>query len=826
MAIIDFSKINFSGASTTDYSPSAVFTRIRKPESKYLRPTDEQGVILSTWYERRNERDLTIKLNTGAGKTLIGLLVLQSSLEESISPAVYLVPDKVLQSQVISEAAEIGISVTDDVDDLKFLSGKSILVAVAHKLFNGRSVFGVGIGNKRIDIGSLVIDDAHASLQIAKQQFSVSIPSTDETYSQLLDLFMGDLECISKPSALAIASGDQFKWIEVPFYKWKERITEVLPILARSKFSDVGWAYPLISEYLELCQCIFSGSCVEIGLRHLPVEVLPAFYDAKRRIYMTATLADDGQLVSLIGADSTSVAKPILPEGVGSIGERLIIAPMEINLNIKESDIVRWAVEYAIRFNVVVLCPSKARADMVWSKVARVCVGDSVQLAVDELRKKHVGLVVLVNRYDGIDLPDAACRVLIIDEPPQVVSLIDRIEMSQIEGTHQAEVREIQKVEQGMGRAIRKVDDWCLVILVGGRLSRLTGIPKLQSYFSQATQAQLELSHQVIKQIFDEPLDKIKEAVEIIFARDKDWVAASRACIASQRKKQSQAIDSSVGHLRAAFDFACVKKFHDAVREVDAAIEIADDDKIKGLFMQRKAEYTCHFDKLTAQKLLSSGLKFNRAITPPESGIDYSRVNTARAEQASAIREKISRWPEPREFLLELKSMLDDLVWDKERTNRFESAIDWLGQHLGFSRQRPEKYYQNGPDNLWMLGDGSFFVIECKSGATDADRIWRSDAEQLLHSETWFKGMYGEQVKYTPIIIHPLSKLANDAVASSESRVINDEKLDKLRGAVNDFFTAVCGNGTILEASKISENLNTFSFTPSQFASCYTTSIQ
>lgn len=824
MTIIDFSKISFTGAATTDFSPSAVFTRVRKPESKYLRPTDEQGVILSSWYERRNEQDLTIKLNTGAGKTLIGLLTLQSSMEEGISPAVYLVPDKVLQSQVMSEADEIGIAVTEDPNDLKFLSGKSILVTVAHKLFNGRSIFGVGVSNKRIDVGSLVIDDAHACLQIAKQQFSMSLPSSDETYLKLLNIFISDLENISKPSALAIASGDPFKWLEVPFYKWKEKTSEVIPILAGSKSSEVEWKYPLISEYLDLCQCVFSGNSVEIGLRHLPVEILPAFRDAKRRIYMTATLADDGQLVSLIGANAESVVKPILPDGVGSIGERLIIAPMEINPSIKESEIVNWAVEYARRFNVVVLCPSKSRAEMVWAKVARICVGDNVQTTVDELRKQHVGLVVLVNRYDGIDLPNAACRVLIIDEPPQVVGLIDRIEMAQIEGTHQAEVREIQKVEQGMGRAIRGVDDWCLVMLVGGRLSRLTGIPKLQSYFSQATQAQLELSRQITKQILDEPLDRIKEAVEIIFSRDRGWISASRACIASQRPKQPQAIEHSVSHLRAAFDLACVKKFHEAARAVDVAIEQASEGKMKGMLMQRKAEYTWHFDKLSSQKLLSSGLKFNRSITPPESGIDYGRINAARAEQAVAIREKICSWPEPREFILELKSTLSDLMWDEDRTKRFESAVDWLGQFLGFSTQRPDHLYRNGPDNLWALGDGSFLVIECKSGAT-GDSIKRSDIEQLLHSEAWFKEMYGEQTKFSPVIIHPSRKLAIDAVASPDSKVIDDERLEKLRNSVNDFFVAICGNGTVSEVSKIAEYLNQYSFTPSQFVSCYTTNL-
>jgi len=821
---IDFSKISFSTATANDTSPGTVFTRVRRPESKYLRPTDEQGEILNAWYARRGERDLTIKLNTGAGKTLVGLLALQSSLEESISPAVYLVPDKLLQSQVMAEAAEIGISVTDDVEDVKLLSGKSILVTVIHKLFNGKSVFGVGIGNKRTEIGALVIDDAHACLQVAKQQFALTLPSNDSTYQSLFALFASDLEHVSKPSALAIAKGDPFKWLEVPFYKWKEKIADVTELLGTSDASQVEWTYPLISEYLDLCQCVFSGTSVEIGLRHLPIEIIPAFGDAKRRIYMTATLADDGLLVSLVGANATSVVKPIQPDGVGSIGERLIVAPTEINPNIREEDIVRLASDYAARFNVVVLCPSLARANKVWGSVGKICIGDAVQQMVERLRQEHVGLVILVNRYDGIDLPDSACRVLVMDDTPQVVGLIERIDMAQTDGTHQAVIREIQKVEQGMGRAIRKVDDWCLVILMGGRLSQLTGVPKYQSYFSRATQAQLDLSHQITGQLYDEPLDKIRDAIELIFTRDKQWIALSRACLAGQRPKPIGTIDPSISKLRTAFDYACVHKFHDAAEDVKAAINAAQEERVKGYLMQREAEYTWHFDKLRAQQLLSAGLKFNRAITPPETGIDYRRINHAKADQAATIRDKISSWPEPREFLLQVRSILDDLVWDENRTKRFESAMDWLGNFLGFSTQRPDNDYRNGPDNLWAIGDGSFFVIECKSGSK-GEYIARSEIEQLLHSEAWFKELYGDMTKYTPIIAHPSNQLAADAVASAGTRVIADKSLSKLRSAIIDFFNAICGSGTVVTTAQISENLNKFSFSPAQFVTCYTTKI-
>lgn len=35
------------------------------------------------------------------------------------------------------------------------------------------------------------------------------------------------------------------------------------------------------------------------------------------------------------------------------------------------------------------------------------------------LRDGHVGLVVLINKYDGIDLPSDACRILALDGCPR-----------------------------------------------------------------------------------------------------------------------------------------------------------------------------------------------------------------------------------------------------------------------------------------------------------------------------------------------------------------------------------------------------------------------
>jgi hypothetical protein len=60
----------------------------------YLR--QEQGEVLEKWYLRKDDRDIVIKQNTGGGKTVAGLLIAQSTLNEGVGRAAYLAPDTYL----------------------------------------------------------------------------------------------------------------------------------------------------------------------------------------------------------------------------------------------------------------------------------------------------------------------------------------------------------------------------------------------------------------------------------------------------------------------------------------------------------------------------------------------------------------------------------------------------------------------------------------------------------------------------------------------------------------------------------------------------------
>src|SRR6202034_850144 len=124
-------------------------------------------------------------------------------------------------------------------------------------------------------------------------------------------------------------------------------------------------------------------------------------------------------------------------------------------------------IEVAKEHNVVVIVPSK-RASEEWADVAnQILIGDAVSEGVAKLKKKHVGLTVLVNRYDGIDLPKEACRLLPIIDLPEAASLIDRVDATILGDSAIGLRRQVQRIEQGMGRGVRSTDDYCAVVLFG-----------------------------------------------------------------------------------------------------------------------------------------------------------------------------------------------------------------------------------------------------------------------------------------------------------------------------------------------------------------------
>lgn len=555
MAGLDLSRIQRAPSAEGATEPRAVFTTLPSKDPRYSYARDVQSEVWEAWHERRTESDLVVKMNTGGGKTVVGLVMLQSCLNEDVGPALYLTPDIYLTQQVLEEAKGLGIATADDPGNRDFLSGRAILVTNIYKLFNGRSVFGVQGGIRdNTELGTVLVDDAHACLATVQEQFTLRLESSHAAYAALDGLFASVLEAQSPATYADLRKADAGALMAIPFWAWADRQGEIIDILhPHPDERDFGFVWPLVRDSLPYCRVAISPGAIEIAPPCVPVDVIPSFVRARRRIYLTATLVDDSILVTHFGADASSIRKPITPKKADDLGDRMILTPQETFPAVDDEMIRELIVDRATRENVVVIVPSERRAEA-WQDVAQETHrADTLQAGLTRLRSGHVGLVVLVNKYDGIDLPGDACRILVLDGLPEARGELNRLDAQWLDQSDALLGRQIQRIEQGMGRGIRSNDDYCVVFLLGRRLTERLHKPGARARFSPATRAQLELSDAIADQLRGSSFEHLNQVIDLCLLRDRDWVATSRGRVVGLGYPAEVAISPLAVAERAAF---------------------------------------------------------------------------------------------------------------------------------------------------------------------------------------------------------------------------------------------------------------------------------
>lgn len=822
--MIDFGKIGSGNTVDTVLPPREIFNALpNKDAHKFQYPRDVQSQVWTKWFDRRTEENLVIKMNTGGGKTVVGLLILKSCLNEGKYPAAYICPDKYLVQQVIDAASELGVEVTIDARSPRFLSGKAILVANIYKVVNGKSVFGVGDEGSKIQISSLIIDDAHACIDTVEDQFTASIPSDSGAFTELYDLFKTALHNQCKTKAIEIESGDPTNNMQVPYWVWQDKIEEISQILIKYKnenFLDFIW--PLIKENPKLSNCVINASGIELSPHVTPIHMIPSIVNADRKIFMTATLVDDSVLSSHFSVNREHASKPIVPESAGDIGDRMILLPQVINPDITEDDIKGYAKHLSGYINVVVIVPSYYRAKY-WQDVANLTLDtENLYAGVEKLKKGHVGLTILINRYDGVDLPGNACRLLIIDGFPDVRKQIDKVKQSILLGSGRLANQNIQRIEQGMGRGVRSNDDYCVVLLMGRDLTNQLYSQGAVEKLSAGTKAQLNLSEQIAEQIKGLTIAEFTDVINLCLSRNSDWLNHSKGALASLKYSNEGNIDEVTFALREAYEAASNNNPHQAVRSINQLVNNVTDKKEKGFLKQQLAEYINLYDQVEAQKTQLSAVKDNRRILKPIEGIQYHKLSGEVTDQAISCSNFLSdKYQEPNKLLIEVKGILSKLVFKSNSANSFEEAMKNIARFIGIESQRPEQEYSKGPDVLWKLGESSYLVIECKNEAY-VDTITKTYCNQLNGSCNWFLQKYSERANYTAIMVHPSTVFEYASSPDLKIRILTKEKLIELCSAIDGFITSVATNNELSNQNAIREKLIQYKLRAADIANTYT----
>lgn len=799
----DFSKLGAVNTADTVLHPREIFTVLSDKDPRYQYPRDVQAEVWNKWFEQRDRTDTVIRMNTGSGKTIVGLLILKSCLNEGKGPAVYIVPDQYLATQVKQEAAELGIEVTDQNASMRFQRGKAILVTTIRTLINGKSTFGVGGIN--IPIGSLLIDDAHACLETTETQFTMNLDG--KAHDEMLSLFREDLRLQSESLLLELEDHERGRYMAVPFWAWRDRQTAVIQALhaiqthtpkpgkesdySKQTLDSLLFNYPLIKDSLKYCRCVFGGGRVEISPRILPIAAIPSFCNAARRIVMSATLADDSVLITHFDINASAAGEAITPLMANDIGDRMILLPQELNPELDDNTLKTFYTKLAEKHNVIVIVPSQYRSTFWLDSAKLTLTADNLDEGVKLLQKQHVGLVVLINKYDGIDLPKSACDVLVIDGLPDVRRAIDKIEEGVLFGTEQVLMQRIQRIEQGMGRGVRSNDDHCLVFLMGKTLTNFLYKAEAKKMFSSATRAQLELSEKLTEDLQGVDLSAISELAGRFLDRDTGWVKASKGAMVHLKYESVKEKDIIARKQREAFTLASRNDCNGAKKAIEEAANSLSDNKLSGWMKHQIAEYVHFLDPIEAQLILRSAIGLNPRLTRPLEGLSYRRLQPMTGTQALACANLLKEKYETNNHLLvDTDSLLSQLEPNPDTTDAFEEALKKLGVFLGFDAQRPEDEFGRGPDVLWQVGPLNYIVIECKSGIISHNPINKHDCNQLNGSIVWFKAHYPQDCSAVPWMIHRTAEHEFASSLSHDTRIVTFDKLHELINAIRGFAVA------------------------------------
>lgn len=798
--MVDFSKRLGKQLVEKQVEPVALYERLdRSSEKGRLR--EEQKHVLTEWHEKRREsRDVIIKLHTGQGKTLIGLVMLQSKLNEGKGPALYLCPNKQLVEQTCIQARQFGISFcrADDGLPAEFIDGQTILITTVHKLFNGLTQFKLGL--KAQAVGALLMDDSHACVDAIRDSVAIKIPREHALYDQLLSLFEADLRHQGSGTFADLKNNMPDALLPVAYWAWRDKVNEVTNLFSKYASDDpLRFVWPVLRDRLAGCACLVASHVIEITPHLPPLDIFRSYWDAPHRIFMSATVTDDSFLIKGLRLHKDTILHPLTFPNEKWSGEKMVVIPSLINEALTREEIVHHFAPTVNgrRYGVVALAPSFARTKDWEGYGASVAQTNTIDHLLQGLR---VGAcertLVLANRYDGIDLPDDQCRILIFDSMPYSEILLDRYFESCRPGSALIQVRLARSIEQGLGRSVRGEKDYSAIVIIGAELVKFLRHPKTRGYLSVQTQKQIEIGLDASEAAKDEaktgvPATTVMQGlVNQCIKRDPAWkqyyFEQMNQIIPSHGKPKALEIFEK--------ELDAESRYGGSDPDGAAAIlqAIADDpatsDYEKGYYLQEIARYRYSDAKSVSNQMQVAAHRKNPYLLKPREGAVLQKLKPLNGRRAS----NVIHWVQAQENYDQLKVVVDDMLARLHfgvAAEAFERAMEELGTALGFSSSRPDKEMKEGPDNLWCLRDGDYLLVECKSRVLeDRAHIAKEESGQMNNACGWFTTAYPGAV-CTRLLIIPTNKLGKGAAFTEEVQIMRKSELGRLVRNIQAFFS-------------------------------------
>lgn len=801
--MIDFSKRISSTEKIKKKNPIDIYESLdRKSEAGPLRPCQER--VLSKWYNsRKNDRDLIVKLHTGAGKTLIGLLMALSYINNDEGPAIYICPNIYLMQQACTEAQKFGIpfsivSKDNEIPD-SFYESKTILITYVQKVFNGLSIF--GIGPRSTKVGCIILDDSHACIDSIINACTISVNHDSPAYEVLRSMFELDLRLQGEGTYQDLINEHYDTIMEIPYWSWSEKIADVTAVLSKQNDDTrVKFAWEILKNQLHNCYAYISAEKIEISPICLPINQFGIFENAPHRILMSATTQEDTFFIKGFKFSNDAILNPLVDEQYTWSGEKMVLIPEMICDDIDADEIRSKLLHATHLFGIAVLTPSFAKSKK-YEELGAVlgnAEGSSMYASLKSFKENYNNqTIVLANRYDGVDLPDETCRILIIDSVPYYDLLADKYEGYCRANSKITKIKTIQKIEQGLGRSVRGEKDYSVILVFGSDLIKCVRSSENRKLFSTQTQKQLQIGFDIIEMSKEDVEDTTESSLQLLFSTIGQCIERNEGWKAYYSQRMNE-IDNSINSdeelysilqiERAADEAALLQNYSRGCELIQQIIDKCHDSWDMGWYLQRMARYKYFISKNESNTLQIAAFKRNQQLLKPISGIEYGKIiypkNTNRIR---LIKDYLHRFSNYEDFIIHIEAMLSDMSFGRE-SEKFESSVAELGRLLGFISQRPDKEIRKGYDDLWCCSSNKYVAFECKNEVLEnRPSIKKSEAGQMEEHCAWFESEYGHTVDVINIMIIPTRQLASDAYFSHEVLIMRKGKLNSLQKTIRSF---------------------------------------
>lgn len=727
---------------------------------------EPQAEALKKWHKVRDRSDAVVQMNTGGGKTLVGLLAGQSLLNELNRRVLYVVANNQLVEQTLTRATELGMQPSARYggqwhNQESFQSAESICVTNYAAVLNGFSTF------RDKDIAALIFDDAHVAESLIRDQFTLKIPSDWDVYDRIVAMYRphfantvgaSRLQDIEDDSATAL--------LFVPMFVVWKHAQELRTLLLEGEvdqYDETKFVWNHVADHLSHCCVLISSDSIEISPPVVPLKSLPYFADDVRRVYLTATLPSQASFARTFGLTDPTL---VTPGGKSGDAQRLFLFAKG-----KADEVQRRAALELIKGRkACVISPSTGKANQ-WSPPSSVFKRTDGHEEIERFSKsKKAEVLGLVARYDGIDLPGDACRVLVLDRLPKGESLFERfldegVRMESLRLNHAA-----TRIVQAIGRIFRSNTDHGAVILVGTDLHDWIRNPSYRTFLPPLLQQQVALGIELDKHVAAGKVEQ-SELLDGVLTGSEEWDELYSDNIDDYEPEMPKSKDDWYPEIlvaeREAFGALWNGDFSTAVQRFSELAEDADSKERRLGAWYRHLEGVAHLlagDQTTALHAFSSAAahrvelgrpseKRDKMFKPPK----VEAVGFQAKALAALYRKKRTK------MLSNIETVMSALEYGDD-TKAAESAFQLLGKLLGLDSTRPDTDDGTGPDNLWCgRGEVEAWGFDLKTGKGKTSEYTKDEIGRAhLHAQ-WLADEMEDAARKHAIVGYelPVSNLAS-----------------------------------------------------------------